>query len=143
MIRIISNERTSAVKVLVATHQTQGSQPGDYCFTLDGELVTPLGVSCSNLACGCQRGFPGLASSRATTTAMVVDLAQIDEAALTAAISDSLDRGGWFEYLTPRMQRELVDEHVEAVHMVCNRYPIGTIVARAEDHIYLRSSLAA
>ena len=131
------------MKVLVATHHTQGSQPDDYCFTLEGELVTPLAVACSNPACGCRRGFPGLASSRATTTALVVDLPHINEPALITAITDSLERGGWFRGLSPSACRHMVADHVQAVHAVCARYPVGTIVVRAAEHVYLRTSRAA
>ncbi len=131
------------MKVLVATHHSQGSQPDDYCFTLEGELVTPLAVACRNPKCECRRGFPGLASSRATTTALVVDLPHIDETALTTAISDSLERGGWFQGLSSHGRRHMVADHVAAVHAVCARYPVGAIVVRADEHVYLRRSLAA
>jgi hypothetical protein len=140
---ITSDERTTTVKVLVATQHTQGSQPDDYCFTLEGELVTPLAVACSNPSCGCRRGFPGLASSRATTTALVVDLPHIDEPALVTAITDSLERGGWFRGLSARACRHMVDDHVQAVHTVCARYPVGTIVVRSDEHVYLRTARAA
>ena len=40
------------MKVLVATHITQGDGKGDYCWAVDGELVTPLGLVCSNSKCG-------------------------------------------------------------------------------------------
>lgn len=140
---INSDERTTTVKVLVATHHSQGSQPGDYCFTLEGELVTPLAVPCSDPACGCRRGFPGLASSRATTTALVAELPHIDEQALTTAITDSLERGGWFKGLSHLACRHMVADHVQAVHKVCARYPVGTIVERADNHVYLRTLLAA
>ena len=83
------------MKVLVATHITQGNETGDYCWAVDGELVTPIGLVCNNRSCGCERGFPGLGSSHATTTALVVDLAHIGRVELATAVHDSLQRGGW------------------------------------------------
>ena len=60
--------------VLIATNELQGTSPDDYSFTVEGELVTPLAAECaSGEQCGCDRGFPGLASGFATTTAMVAE----------------------------------------------------------------------
>jgi len=131
------------MKVLVATHITQGDGSGDYCWTVDGELVSPLGVVCSNTACGCVRGFSGLASSRATTTAMVVDLAHINEPELERAVTDSLERGGWLAGMTPLDRQAMIEDTVGAIMEVANGYGIGTIVCRDGDLVYARESLAA
>ena len=75
------------MKVLVATDAGQGEAPDDYCWTLEGELVTPLVAECARpQRCGCGRGFPGFGSARATTTAMVVDLPHIGPAELEGAV---------------------------------------------------------
>ena len=67
------------MRVLVATSEGQGTQPGDYCWTVEGEIVLtgPLLECADPHRCGCGRGFPGLGSARATTTATVVDRAGI------------------------------------------------------------------
>ena len=58
--------------VLIATNELQGTAPDDYAWTVEGELVTPVATECASAdRCGCARGFPGLESARATTTAMV------------------------------------------------------------------------
>ena len=117
--------------VLVATKQGQGEVPGDYSWTVEGELVTPVVAECSaGDRCGCSRGFPGLASSRATTTAMVVDLEHLTEADVREAITDSLERGGWFDLVPPEEAHELVDEHVECIAEVCAVFPVGVLVGR-------------
>jgi hypothetical protein len=68
------DEMENKMLVLVATRETQGNDDGDYCWTVEGELVTPVTFECCvPESCGCGRGFPGLVSATATTTAMVVD----------------------------------------------------------------------
>ena len=113
--------------VLVATRETQG-RDGDYCWTVEGELVTPVTFECCVPdSCGCGRGFPGLGSSRATTTAMVVDREGITVPLLRQAVTDSLERGGWrgieeFE--------QVVDEHVDTIVRICTAFGDGAIVRR-------------
>lgn len=69
--------------VLVATTETQGDRPDDFCHTVEGELVQlPIGPA--------DRSFVGLASGRATTTCVVTDI-DVDEEMLRAAIGDSFD----------------------------------------------------
>ena len=83
--------------VLIATNEQQGSDPADYSFTVEGELVTPLANECaSGGQCGCNRGFPGLASGFATTTAMVVDRPGVTEDDLRDAVF-GLDGPGWLD----------------------------------------------
>ena len=73
--------------VLIATGELQGTQPDDYSFTVEGELVTPVAAECaSGERCGCDRGFPGLASGFATTTAMVAERPGVTEDDLRDAV---------------------------------------------------------
>ena len=131
------------MKVLVATRITQGDHDGDYSWTVDGELVTPASPPCSNAECGCLRGFAGLGSSRATTTAMVVDLPHVDDYVLTNAVLDSLTRGGWLNIVGLGGQLEMIDDHVDTIMTVASRYPVGTIVSKDGTTISVRESLAA
>jgi hypothetical protein len=139
--------------VMVATNETQGALPGDYAFTVEGELVTPVATQCDNPTCGCERGFPGLASSRATTTAMVVDRPWISPGDLVDAVADYLDRG-WRDLLEQmaRCQEEqglepddpdivlaeMVDEHVDHITRLCTFFGPGTIVARHRNEVIER-----
>ena len=34
--------------VLIATNELQGTNPDDYSFTVEGELVTPLAAECAS-----------------------------------------------------------------------------------------------
>ena len=134
------------MKVLVATTVGQGRWPGDYCYTVDGELVTPVVAECcSPDRCGCGRGFPGLASARATTTAMVVERPQLTEFDLRDAIRDSLERQGWGGGLdddeVDEMLLELVDEHVDAIAEITDAFHDGTVVGRLGTLVFDRSKV--
>jgi hypothetical protein len=132
------------MKVLIATNRLQGTVPGDYGWACEGELVTPLAPECASPGtCGCGRGFPGLASSRATTTAMVADLDHLDHAQLRQAVHDSLERGGWLRYLDRGDAAELIDEHVAAIEMVCADFHVGAIIGRDGTLVWDRSAVTA
>ena len=131
------------MKVLVATKLGQGRESGDYSWTVEGELVTPITVECSSpVSCGCGRGFPGLASSRATTTAMVVSRDEIQPQQLRQALTDSLRRDGWLKGLNPAERRELVEAHFSAITRVCNSFAVGTVVQRVNSLVWSRAAAA-
>jgi hypothetical protein len=149
--------------VLIATNEQQGTAPGDYSFTVEGELVTPIATECaSGERCGCNRGFPGLASGFATTTAMVVDRPGVTEMDLRDAVFDWLDRGGWIELLEAAAAERavhgsgngfhddesddvddtiesIIDEHVETIREVCSAYPEGSVLVRRGPLVMTRS----
>jgi len=146
--------------VLIATNELQGSAPGDYSFTVEGELVTPLATECaSGERCGCNRGFPGLASGFATTTAMIVDRPGVTDDDLRDAVFDWMDRGGWIDLfevsageradandgvIDPNddvddLIESVIDEHVDCIHEICRTYPEGTVVVRRGALVATRS----
>ncbi len=119
------------MKVLVATRDSQTRLANDYCFTLDGELVYIQGTDCSNPSCGCERGFAGMASHRATTTAKIVDRPEMTEDALRQALVDSLDTGGWLSAMeSAGVLEEGIDELLGLLRWVTASAPAGTLVRR-------------
>ena len=125
--------------VLVATKDTQGESEGDFCHAVEGELVTPITVECCLPdRCGCGRGFPGLVSARATTTAIVVERPGITPALLRAAVVDSLERGGrpaisgpdLLDGMLDGMLDEVVDEHVTAISRIAHAFGELAVVRR-------------
>ena len=144
--------------VLIATHEFQGTAPGDYAHTVDGELVTAVVTECGSAdRCGCSRGFPGLASAKATTTAMIVDRPGVTEEDLRDAIYDWLDRGGWidlieqateevndldenrpFEYADDTVE-DMINDHFDTIAEVCASFPIGTVLGRRGPLVASRS----
>lgn len=150
--------------VLIATNDLQGIAEGDYAWTVEGELVTPVATECaSGERCGCNRGFPGLASGYATTTAMVVDRPGVTEADLRDAVYDWLDRGGWIDLLEQTaidrsiaaghhgslaideyddidtMVDSVIAEHLDMIHEVCSSFPEGTVIVRRGPLVAARS----
>jgi len=145
--------------VLIATNELQGTSPDDYSFTVEGELVTPLAAECtSGEQCGCDRGFPGLASGFATTTALVAERPGVTEDDLRDAVFDWLDRTGWIDLFEETARERasidadefdvdadvddliesIIDEHVDCIHQVCSAYPVGTVVVRRGTRVMTR-----
>jgi hypothetical protein len=135
------------MRVLVATNELQGSTLGDYAHTVEGELVLVEVATCgSPEECGCGRDWPGMASRKATTTAMVVDLPHLSEGDLRLAITDWLDTSGWNDlFRSPpeadgrsagalndidEMIDAMVDEHLELIADVCESFPVGSVLER-------------
>lgn len=130
------------MRVLIATTELQSAAAGDYAFTVEGELVTPIVAECHTPDdCGCSRGFPGLGSSRATTTAMVVDRPFITNDDLRDAVRDSLERDGWLDLIGDNAAEidDIIDEHVDVIDEICRTFPIGSVVERDGTLIASRS----
>jgi len=119
------------MKVLVATTKTQGIRSTDYCGTVEGELVRLPGMACNCPDCGCGHGWAGLASSRATTTAMVAEL-HLDRDDLTHAFTSALERDGW---VVPGEDRTWITEFVEDHLMLATAFPVGTILELTDGEL--------
>jgi hypothetical protein len=132
------------MKVLVATRRTQGLRPDDYCWTIDGELVLAGAlIECASPAtCGCGRGFPGLVSSRATTTAIVVERPEIDMPVLSSAIRDSLGRQGYLYGLAHHEADALVDAECARLTAITRAWPVGTVLERRQGRLDGRQRVA-
>lgn len=133
------------MKVLVATAEGQGMHEGDFCWTLEGELVlTGSLLECSAPAtCGCGRGFPGLGSARATTTAMVADRPELARADLLRAIRDSLERQGWLQGLPPGTADEIVEDEADRIRWTATTFATGSVLSREGDQVWRRLGVAA
>ncbi|MFF5986845.1 DUF7715 family protein [Prauserella flavalba] len=122
------------VKVLVATSQTQGVRASDYHWCVDGELVWIAPICGKDWedpdgGCGCARGFAGLNSHRATTTAMVRTLA-LDRDDYVEAIRSSLDSQGYDTMLSP----EIADALLELI----SDLPDGAVVEHRAEYVQVR-----
>ncbi len=127
------------MRVLVATHDTNGQVPGHYDFCIEGELVYVQDPCDRDLrdpdgGCGCSRGFAGMNSHRACTTAKVVER-DLNEADVREALRSSLAAGGWLDpdFCTPEEAMVVVGEMVREVRSVAERLPEGSIVRRRLD----------
>jgi hypothetical protein len=127
------------MKVLVATNNTQGQRTNDFCFCVEGELVT-VGLVCAadesdpDGGCGCGRAFAGLNSHKATTTAKVKDV-ELSEEDYVEALRSSLEQQGW--------PTEDVAELAAWLIELVDSWPIGAIVERRLDDICRREAASS
>ena len=122
------------VKVLVATKERQGARPDDYAWAVEGELLYVPYESCDCAECGCRRGFVGMASAQATTTALVVDRPDLALSDLSTALSDSLERQG---LLSGRWTDDDEDQFrllFQRLLVSASHFSIGSILER-DGHI--------
>jgi len=153
--------------VLIATEQLatdplHGPTPSDRHYAVDGELVAPVVLDCSDEHCdACNRAWFGLVSHGGTTTAMVVERPGVTEATLRARIHDWLDCNGTVDLVVQAVEAgdyevdgqvfddpvtavdELVSAHVDEIQEICANYPVGTILSRMGQLVAPRSRAAA
>ncbi len=123
------------MKVLVATNDTQGQRSNDFCYCIEGELVT-VGLVCAaderdpDGGCGCGRAFAGLNSHKATTTAKVKEV-ELSAEDYVEALRSSLEQQGWPTEDVPELAAWLTE--------LVDSWPTGTIVERRLDDIEIRT----
>jgi hypothetical protein len=125
------------MKLLVATARTQGARASDYHFCIESELVR-IGEVCARDradpegGCGCGRGFGGLNSHRATTTARIaeVPLARVD---YIEAIRSSLQQQGWDPCV------DCAAAEADDLAGLVADWPVGSVVERRLDELAIRS----
>lgn len=126
------------MKVLIATHQSQGTRQSDFSWTTDGELVGFPMLECYGESvdggCGCKRSLCGFQSSKATTTATIEDRPDLDEIALRIIIGAKMEREGWTKIC--KTEDEKQGAIAEATRKTIRLYntvalwPVGTIIER-------------
>jgi hypothetical protein len=127
------------MKVLVATYETQGQRDNDFCYCVEGELVT-VGLVCAadesnpDGGCGCGRAFAGLNSHKATTTAKVKEV-ELTEEDYVEALHSSLEQQGW--------PTEDVEELAKWLAELVDTWPTGAIVERRLDDVYIRTEASS
>ena len=132
------------MKVLVATHETQGERANDFAFVPDGELVF-YGTECDREQvdghCGCRRALCGAVCLTGTTTVKVAErdltLRQYEDEAVEA-----LRRGGWLDI--PNVDLEsAAREGARELAVVALGFPLGTVLERRGPVIQERSTAVA
>jgi hypothetical protein len=114
------------MKVIVATARTQGVRANDYFWCVEGELLW-FGQMCAqgrkdpDGRCGCGRGFAGLSSHRATTTAAVRDL-DITWDEFVLALRSSLEEQGW--------DADWAEHDAKVLAEIASSYPDGVVLER-------------
>jgi len=130
------------MRLLVATEETQGRRPNDFCFCEEGEIVT-FAYECTREAvdgpCGCKRSLSGVKSSMATTTVRVSEVEQMDVPALADLLATTLVAQRWFESKARAMPQASQD--ADALAEVANGFPVGTVLERRGDRFGTRLRL--
>lgn len=114
--------------VLEATTKRQGERPDDYHWCTDGELAYSQGIDCATPGCGCNRGWAGLDSHRATTTVCVVNRPNLTVESLAHKLSISLCDGGWIS--APDPSDELVTIFVDEIIEIAAHFGEGAVLER-------------
>ena len=132
------------MRLLTATRQAQGELPGDFCFTVEGELVLANDFVCArdrddpDGGCGCGRAFVGLGSRKPTTTALVRDL-DISPADLRAAVEEfEVSRGLGPDVIGPEDFAELVEAKLEELDDIARSVQVGAVVGLRLEHLVWR-----
>lgn len=122
------------MKVLVATHESQGVRADDFDGCVEGELVwiqEPCVRDRSGSGeCGCGRAFAGVASHRGTTTATIRDLPGMTLGEYIEALRSSFVDQGWPAEWAPEVALELLD--------CAKTWDEGVILERRLDFVGVR-----
>jgi hypothetical protein len=119
------------VKLLTAVDLTG---PDDWCGCVPGELVL-LGIVCArddaggDGSCGCGRVFSGVATGKATTTALVAEL-EMDRGDLVALLRDTFASPRWI--FAPADAETFADDMIETAE----EFAVDTVVRRNVDEVY-------
>lgn len=124
--------------VLEATRETQGSRDDDYAWAVDGELVFIPLTDCDNERCGCARGFAGITSHRATTTARIVDRPDLDADGYRDVLTEGMKSQG-YDICGIDVLVDHVDEVLSAVSVLGKTFGAGTVVGRTGPALLIRS----
>lgn len=126
------------MKLLTATSRTQGQRPSDYAWCVEGEIVTPARIICASDrqegpdgGCGCGRGFAGLNSHKATTTAMVREISGYTFEDLTEAVRSYRQQAGW--------DHDQAGAEAALIAGAAAEYDEGTILELRLDEIEVRT----
>lgn len=134
------------MRVLTATQLTNGAMPGDYHHCVEGELVymqdpCDMDLRDPDGPCGCGRGFSGMSSHRATSTALVTE-SDLTRADVREALRSSLEAGGWLDplYVTAQEGDTLVNEARLNMARVAAHFPTGSVVRRRLSRYFVGSA---
>ncbi len=139
------------MKVLIAVNQQRRvheHQPG---HAVDGELVSPVLLECSEPErCRCNRSWAGLSTVGFSALAEVAERPNLDRAELRRAIHGLLDEIGWIDDMVQAIEarraagdhdvddpvwaaERMIDEHIAQIDEICATFPVGTVLSRLGD----------
>lgn len=131
---------SKAMKVLVATADTQGRRENDFCWAEEGEIVT-FGSECRDETidgtCGCRRALCGVETRMATTTFRVEEREDLSQEGLVAMLAASLVAGRWFATMEQAGPTAVVNAFRLA--RLASLFPADTVLERRGDQFLARA----
>lgn len=136
------------MRVLIAVNQQRRvheHQPG---HAVDGGLVTPVLLECTDPAqCRCNRSWAGLSTIGFSALAEVADRPNLDRFELRRALHGLLDEVGWIDEMVQAIEADdsgdeddpvwaaerMIDDHVAQIEEICASFPVGTVLSRLGD----------
>ena len=128
------------MKILIATKEKQTPTRKDFCWTKENEIVKFPAFECSNsCTCGCDRSWVGTESSRATTTAKVIE-SPITVEGLAGIIYNSMVKEKWIrEDTTDITKKDIMKQcriYAKGISKIASRRKVGTIVCRQGIRVF-------
>ena len=137
--------KSSPVKVLVATKETQGQRHSDFSRAKEGELVLS-GYECDleriDGRCGCRRSKVGVETLSSTTTFKVVER-NITDAKLIELVRESYRHSGWLLLFSEEEGQYQIETDVAELKRLADSFPIGAILEKRGERIRQRIQQSA
>ena len=136
------------MRVLIAVHHRPPDHEHRRGDAVDGELVTPMLLECSDRAsCRCDHSWAGLSTAGFADLAEIADRPNLTRAELRRAVHGLLDEIGWIDELVQQVESDpdaapvdpvwaaerMVDEHLAHIDEICRSFPVGTVLSRLGD----------
>jgi len=137
------------MRVLIAVNQQRRvheHRPGE---AVDGELVTPVLLDCTEPErCRCNRSWAGLSTVGFSALAEVAERPNLDRVELRRALHDLLDEIGWIDEMVQAVEADpdevgtddpvwaaerMIDDHMVQIEEICATFPVGTVLSRLGD----------
>lgn len=138
--------------VLIAVNRQDQLGPHAAGAAVDGELVTPVLVGCTEPdRCPCSRSWAGLVTAGFSELAEIADRPNLDRGQVRRGLHDLLDRVGWIDDLVQAVEagechfdgfevgdpvwavERTIDDHLAQIDAICREFPVGTVVSRLGD----------
>ena len=128
------------MKILIATHETQGQRKSDFSHVPDGEIVSPNGFECDGErvdgSCGCRRAFSSLGEASTATTTAAIEDRDISRDQLIEVVRDSRTRGGWAK--GDDSDAGWFAEEADEIIRVGAKFPAGAVIERRGEKVIMR-----
>ncbi len=140
------------MRVLIAANQQRRVHEHQSGEAVDGELVTPVLLDCSDPErCRCSRSWAGLSTTGFSGLAEVADRPNLSRGEVRRAIHELLDGVGWIDSAVQLTEtgeftldgvviddpvwaaERMIDDHLDQIEAICATFPVGAVLSRLGD----------